>query len=128
MAKFFQLVAVMLIGAVLGCTQCVELCSFLPVERHTKTSQAAEQAMPCHHEGEQENSKLPASDPPCSHREFVAEKLSKISSIDDLQAIWSITVRDVVEFIPVTVNSPLVIVDETFPRFSPSILSSILRI
>ena len=128
MAKFFQIVAVMLIGAVLGSTQCADICSLLSVESHGKTSQAAEHEMPCHHESGQEDSKLPATDPPCSHLEFVAEKFSKISSTDDLQAICFIAVLDVAPVIPVTFNSPLVVVDKTFPRFSPLILSSILRI
>ena len=128
MAKFFQIVAVMLIGAVLGSTQCMDICSLPSVERHGKSSQAAEHEMPCHHESGQEDSKLPATDPPCAHREFVAEKLSTISSTDDLQAICFIAVLDVGPVIPVTFNSPLVEVDETFPRFSPFILSSILRI
>jgi len=127
-AKLFQLVAVMLIGAVLGRTQCMDMCSLPSVERHGKSSQAAEHEMPCHHESGQEDSNLPATDPPCSHLEFVAEKFSKISSTDDLQAICFIAVRDVAQVIPVTVNSSLVVVDETFPRFSPLILSSILRI
>lgn len=127
-AKSFQLVAVTLIGAVLACTQCLDMCSLLSVERHGKTSQAAEHEMPCHHESGQEDSKLPANDPPCAHREFVAEKLSTISSTDDLQAICLIAILDVAQVIPVTVNSPLAAVDETFPRFSPLILSSILRI
>ncbi len=127
-AKFFQLVAVMLIGPVLGSTQCMDMCSLLLVERHGKTSQAVAHEMPCHHESGQEDSQLPANDPPCAHREFVAEKLSTISSTDELQAICFIAVLDGAQVIPVTVNSLLVIVDETFPRFSPLILSSILRI
>ena len=127
-AKFFQIVAVMLIGAVLGSTQCADICSLLSVESHGKTSQAAEHEMPCHHESGQEHSQVPANDPPCAHREFVAENLSKISSTDDLQAICFIAVLDVAPVIPVTFNSPLVVVDKTFPRFSPLILSSILRI
>lgn len=127
-AKFFQIVAVMLIGAVLGSTQCVDVCSLLSVERLGQTSQAARHEMPCHHEREQEDSKLPTSHSPCAHREFVAEKLSKISSTEDLQAVCFTTIRYVAQVIPVTVDSPLVVVDETFPKSSPLILSPILRI
>ncbi len=128
MAKFFQLVAVTLTVAVLGSTQCVEACSFLSTKSHAKTSQAAEYEMPCHHENGHEDSKLPANDPPCSHREFVAEKLSKVSFSDELQSICFITVSNIAQFVPVALHSPVVAGDETFPRFSPLILCSILRI
>ena len=128
MAKFFQIVAVMLIGAVLGSTQCLERCSFLWADHQAKTSQAAEFDMPCHHESGEQDSQLPASDSPCSYREFVADKLSKMSSSDDLQTIFFFSVRDVAQIIPLPVISPLVVVDETFPRFNPRILSPILRV
>ena len=128
MAKFFQLVAFTLIGAVLGSTQCLEACSFLSIKSHAKTSQAAEYEMPCHQESGQEDSKLPANDPPCSHREFVAEKLSKVAFSDELQTICFITVGNVAQFVPVALHSPVVAGEETFPRFSPLILCSILRI
>lgn len=127
MAKFSQLVAVVLIGAVLGGTQCVELCSFLSAERQAKATQAHEQEMPCHQKHSPKDSQPPASDEPCSHHELVAER-SKASSTDDLQTVSFLAVRIEAQLVPVFSSSPLLLEHEHFPRLSPLALTSILRI
>lgn len=128
MAKFFQLVAVVLIGAVLGGTQCVEMCSFLSVERQTKATQAPEHEMPCHQKQSPEDSQPPSNGEPCSHHELVAEKRSKASSTDDLQMVSFVAVRIETQIVPALPSSPLTLAHEHFPRLSPLSLTSILRI
>ena len=127
-AKFFQLVAVVLIGAVLGGTQCVEMCSFLSVERQTKATQAPEHEMPCHQKHSPKESQPPTNDEQCSHHELVAEKRSKASSADDLQGVSFVAVRIEAQLVPVFSSSPLPPTHELFPRLSPLSLTSILRI
>lgn len=127
-AKFFQLVAVVLIGAVLGGTQCVELCSFLAAERHVAATQAPEREMPCHQKHSPKESQPPADDESCSHSELVAEKRSKGSSADDLQTDSLAAVRIETRIVPLLFSSPLVLAHEHFPILSPLTLTSILRI
>jgi hypothetical protein len=126
-AKFFQLVAVVLIGAVLGGTQCVELCSFLSVERQAHATQAPENEMPCHQKHSPTDSQPPTGDEPCSHHELVAER-SKTSSTDDLQTVSFVAVRIETQLVPVFSSSALTLEHEHFPRLSPLALTSVLRI
>lgn len=127
MAKFFQLVAVVLIGAVLGGTQCMELCSFPSVERHAKAPQAPGQEMPCHQKHSPKDSQPPARDGQCSHQELVAER-SKASFTDDLQTVSFVAVRIETQLVPVFSSSALTLEHGLFPRLSPLALTSILRI
>lgn len=126
--KFFQLVAVVLIGAVLGGTQCVEMCSFLSAERQTKTTQATEQEMPCHQKHSPKESQPSTNDEQCSHHELVAEKRSKASSVDDLQVVSFVAVRIEAQMAPLFSSSLLPLRHELLPRLSPLALTSILRI
>jgi len=125
-AKFLQIVAFLLIGDVLCVTQCVETCSFLAVRHEAKTSQPKDHAIPCHHQ--QEESRPPASHSFCFHNEFVAEKVSKLSSNNDLQASHLVSMPIEAHIDLVIFSSPLVVVDAPVHRFSPLLLSSILRI
>lgn len=127
MAKFFQLVAVVLIGAVLVGAQCRELCSFLSLERQAQATQAPENEMPCHQKHSPTDSQPPTGDEPCSHHELVAER-SKASSTDDLQAVSFVTVRIEAQLVPVFSSSPLPLKHEQSPGLSPLALTSILRI
>jgi len=127
-AKFFQLVAVVLIGAVLGGTQCVELCSFLSIERQAKATQAPEQEMPCHQKHSPKESQPPTDDNSCSHNDLVAEKSSKGSSADDVQTVSLAAVRIETRIVPILYSSPLTPADEHFLSLSPLALTSILRI
>lgn len=128
MAKFFQLVAVVLIGAVLGGTQCVEMCSFLSVERQTKAAQAPQHEMPCHQNQSPGNSQPPSNEEPCAHHELVAEKSSKGSSADDLQTVSLAAVRIETRIVPILYSSPLTLADEQSVSLSPLALYSILRL
>lgn len=127
-AKFFQLVAVVLIGAVLGGTQCVEICSFLSAERQTKATQAPEHEMPCHQKQPSGDSQPPSNDEPCSHHELVAEKRSKASSTDDPQLVSFVAVWIETQIAPAITSAPLTLAHEHFPTLSPLALTSILRI
>lgn len=128
MTKFFQLVAVVLIGAVLGGTQCVEICSFLSVDCQTKTTEAPEREMPCHHKHSPKESQPPSNDKRCSHQELVAENLSKASSADDLQVVSLVAARIEAQLAPAFSSSPLSQTQQLFPRLSSLALTSILRI
>ena len=128
MAKFFQLVAVVLMGAVLGGTQCVEMCSFLSVERQTEATRAPEHEMPCHQKHSPKESQPPTNDEQCSHHELVAETRSKAPSSDDPQVVSFAAVRIEAQLVPVFSSSPLPRTHEVFPRLSPFFLTSILRI
>lgn len=127
MAKFSQLVAVVLIGAVLGGTQCVELCSFLSGERQAQATQAPDQEMPCHQQHSPQDSQPPASDGQCTHHELVSEQ-SKASSTDVLQTVCFVSVLINAQIVPVLSSSPLTLEHEPFPKFSPPALTSVLRI
>ena len=127
MTKFPQLVAFALIAAVLGGTQCFELCSFLSLERAAKASHQLEPVMPCHQK-HAPNDRSPASGEQCSHHEIVAEKLSNASSADQLQAVSFVEVSTDAQIAPFHASSLLTIAGEHFPRFSPLALNSILRI
>ena len=126
-AKFSQLVAFVLIAAVLGGSRCVELCSFLAFERQTTAAQSPEPEMPCHQKHSPRDSQ-PAGDQQCSHREMVAEKRSNDSSAKELQSVSFVAVRIDAQIVPQLSASPLTIVNEHFPGFSSLTLTSILRI
>jgi len=127
-AKVFQLVAVVLVGAVLGGTQCTGLCSSLSVERQAKSNQALEHEMHCHRTHSPDDSQPPASGDLCSHLELVAEKRSDASSMDALQKVSFVAVRFDAQIAPVLSSAPLTLEREPFPGFSPLALTSILRI
>lgn len=126
MVKFFQVVAPVMIVAVLGGTQCVELCSFLMLDRHAKASQTAAPERPCHRKPASQNSQ--PTDVQCSHSEFIAEKRSDTSSTDDMEGISLVALRIDVHNRPVSAPSSLTAPDRHFSRFSPVALGSILRI
>ncbi len=126
MTRVFQLVAVVLMVAVLGGTQCAELCSFLSFEREAKTSQATEPPMSCHQTHESEGSQ-PSHDEQCTHHEMLAEKRTVASSMDDLHPALLVDEGIDAQFVPLLAASATT-VDQEFPRLSPLTLTSILRI
>ncbi len=126
--KNFQFVAIVLIGAVLGGAQCIELCSLRVQQSDAKAKQGPEQEMPCHQKHAPKHSQPPASDEPCSHHELVAEKRSKASSADELQGISLLAVCLEPQVVPVYSSAPLPVLDQHRPAASPLSLSSILRI
>lgn len=128
MAKFFQLVALVVIAAVLGGTQCIQLCSFLSAEQQMAATQAPEPEMPCHQKHSPKKSQPATDDNSCSHNDLVAEKNSKGSSADDLQTVSLAAVRIESRIVPILYSSPLNLADEQFLALSPLALTSILRI
>lgn len=126
-AKFFQLVALVLIVVVLGGTQCVDLCSFVSPKRQAKANQTVGPEMPCHQKHTPEQSQ-PSNKEQCSHPELVAEKRSSTSSTDDMQAVSFVAFRINKHNVPVLFSSPLTVTNEHASRFNPLSLSPILRI
>lgn len=127
-AKFFKLVALVLVAAVLGGSQCVQLCSFLAAEQQRAATQEPEPEMPCHQKHSSKDSQPPTDDNSCSHNDLVAEKSSKGSSADDLQTVSLAAVRIETRSIPVLYSSPLSFAHEHFPDLTSLSLTSILRI
>ena len=130
MAKFFQLVSLALIAAVLAGSQCAELCFFLAYERQATATHPPGPVMPCHQKNETPaKDSQPQHDEQCSHHEMVAEKRSDASSVDNPQSISFVAIRPEAPIIPVhSSSSPLTAADKHFPRISPLVLTSILRI
>jgi hypothetical protein len=126
-AKFFQLVSLALIAAILGGTQCGDLCSFLALKRETRTAQALGQEMPCHENHAPQNSQ-PVNREQCSHHELLAEKRSSDSSANDVQAVSVAVININAHIVPARSSSPLTTAVERSARRSPLALISILRI
>ena len=121
MAKFFQVIALVLIAAVLSGAQCADLCSFLSLKRQEKSAEAGKLQMPCHQKKATENSS-PPKDQKCSHYELFVEKHTDSSAFSfAVIPIGALTQ-------PVLSSFPLTIVHAHFPAVSPLRLSSILRI
>jgi hypothetical protein len=127
-AKPFQIVALVLIAAVLGGTQCVQLCSFLAAEQRMTATQTPEPEMPCHQKHSPKESQAPTDDNSCSHNDLVAEKSSKGSSADDVQTVSEAAVRIETRIVLILYSSPLTPADEHFLSLTPLALTSILRI
>lgn len=117
-AKFLQLVALVLIAAVLGGSQCVDSCSVLGLKTQPKTC----------HQNQSPSDSSPSNNEACSHRELVAEKRSNVSSADDLQVVSFAAFRIGAYSVPLRPSSPLTLSDRHFSGFSPLALTSILRI
>ncbi len=127
-AKFSQLVALVVVAAVLGGTQCVQLCSFLAAEQQMAATQAPGPEMPCHQKHSPTESQPPTDDNTCSHNDLVAEKSSKGSSAADLQTVSLAAIRIETRIVPILYSSPLTLADDQFLSLSPLALTSILRI
>ncbi len=130
MVSFFQLVAPVLVGAILGGTQCIEFCSFLSLERQAEATLATTTPhdLPCHQHHSPKDAPPPAKGEPCFHQELVAVEGFHASYADHFQTASIGAVRIEARMVPVPSSSPLTLVDEQFPGASPVALSSILRI
>jgi len=117
-----------LIAALLGGTQCLELCSFASLERQTKAAASPEQAMPCHHEHAPRDSQ-PSTDPPCAHQDLlIADKPLKDSSPEGLEVQCLSTLPMESAIAPILVSSRLPFENKHFLRIGPLIHTSVLRI
>ena len=130
MASFFQLVAPVLVGAILGGTQCIEFCSFLSLERQAEATLATTTPhdLPCHQHHSPKDSPPPANGEQCAHQELLAVEGFDASYADHFQTVSIVAVRIEAPMVPVPSSSPLTLVHEQFPGTSPVALTSILRI
>lgn len=127
MAKFSQLVALVVIASVLGATQCAELCSALSLAGQAqKIARAHEPVMPCHKKYPPNNSQ-PPSDELCSHYEIVAEKRAAASPTHHLQVVF-VVARLEPQIVPLVISYPITKMGEHSPTVSSLTLNSILRI
>ena len=82
--RSIQIVALAAVVAVLGASQCLELCSFGSCDRSTHVVDAEEQTPPCHQQSSPNDRQAPTGEA-CTHQEIVAEKLSFGSSPNHLE-------------------------------------------
>ena len=127
MAKPFQLVALLLVGAVLGRSQCLELCAMASCDQSAKSSQPAKHGMPCHQDGAPSKSQ-PPSGAPCSHHELVAEKGSIGPWLDRVQSSQLLVDGGISLFAPVMARPPLHRDLRHFPIRLPAKFTSVFRI
>ena len=128
MASFFQLVAPVLVVAILGGTQCTQFCSFLGLERQATALLASAPELPCHQHQSPTGTAPPVDDEQCSHHELLAVKAFEASSADHFQTVSVVAVRIEARIVPVPSPSPLSVVPQHFPGSIPLALASILRI
>lgn len=126
-AKLFQLVALLLVAAVLGRSQCLAFCALASCDRPAKSSQPAKQEMPCHREGAPSKSQPPTGGP-CSHHEIVAEKGSIGPSLDRVQSSQLVVDVGISILAPAVFRIPVNADQERFPSRPPAKLTSVLRI
>jgi hypothetical protein len=126
-ASLFKIVSVAVIAAILGSTQCGELCSFLFPEREAKITPAQAHEMPCHGKHAPKNPQ-PVRGEQCSHHELLAENRSGDASANDEEGASISFFRINAHIVPAHSSSPLTAALEQSPRRSRPASTPILRI
>ncbi len=125
---YSQVVAVLLVGAVLSGAQCVELCEFLSHRTPAPVEQTHEPEMPCHQKQDSPDTPTPASPDQCAHRELLAEKRTSDNSLDKVPLVVFGLISELVTDTPGfsgSIHTPL---QANPPRPNPRALSAVLRV
>ncbi|WP_031500360.1 hypothetical protein [Bryobacter aggregatus] len=127
MLRFFPTLALLLITTVLSGTQCLKLCSLLPVAAPVQKAAPSGHEMPCHQKKTPEPSQMP-DESACSHRELVAESQPGALSLDGFPGALFLPLHQVAELALASAGLLIPASSGDSPPGTPSRFLSVLRI